>query len=140
MLGKTISDQGSAVFRPLIAEPIAGLTAGQQRRLAGRYGCQLRLLVPLLEQIGSDCVGATDTLWAELAFAAEHELVLHLDDLLLRRTRLGLLLAHGATEFLPRIRELCQARLGWGDARWQQEQQTYLSLWQRCYSLPSEQE
>ena len=71
-----------------------------------------------------------------LAFAAEHELVLHLDDLLLRRTRLGLLLAHGAAAELPRIRELCQARLGWDDERWEREQQDYLALWQRCYSLP----
>ncbi|MDO8696930.1 MAG: glycerol-3-phosphate dehydrogenase C-terminal domain-containing protein, partial [Pseudomonas sp.] len=71
-----------------------------------------------------------------LAFAAEHELVLHLDDLLLRRTRLGLLLAGGAVAELPRIRSLCQARLGWDDARWAFEQQAYLSLWQRCYSVP----
>ena len=82
-------------------------------------------------------MGATETLWAELAFAAEHELVLHLDDLLLRRTRLGLLLAAGALAELPRIRQLCQARLGWDDARWAREQQDYLSLWQRSYSLPS---
>ncbi|MGY4532850.1 glycerol-3-phosphate dehydrogenase [Pseudomonas sp. TE3786] len=137
MLGKTLSDQGSAVFRPQPLPAIAGLSAGQQRRLAGRYGCQLALLLPLLEQVGTDCVAATDTLWAELAFAAEHELVLHLDDLLLRRSRIGLLLAQGGAEHLPRIRELCQARLGWNDQRWQAEQQQYLSLWQRCYSLPT---
>ena len=83
-------------------------------------------------------MGATETLWAELAFAAEHELVLHLDDLLLRRTRLGLLLAHGAAAELPRIRELCQARLGWDDPRWVREQQNYLDLWRRCYSLPAD--
>jgi glycerol-3-phosphate dehydrogenase len=62
--------------------------------------------------------------------------VLHLDDLLLRRTRLGLLLAEGGRAELPRIRALCQPRLGWSDARWQQEEGDYLALWQRCYSLP----
>jgi glycerol-3-phosphate dehydrogenase len=140
MLGKTLSDSGSAVFRPVVVPQLAGLAVGQQRRLAGRFGCELPLLLPLLEELGTECVGASDTLWAELAFAAEHELVLHLDDLLLRRTRLGLLLANGAAEFLPRIRALCQTRLNWSDARWAQEQQQYLSLWQRCYSLPIEQE
>jgi len=140
MLGKTISDNGSAVFRAVPNVALSGLSATQQRRLAGRYGCQLPLLKPLLEQLGSESVGATDTLWAELAFAAEHELVLHLDDLLLRRTRLGLLLANGGAAFLPRIQQVCQARLGWNDERWQQEQQQYLSLWQRCYSLPAQEQ
>ena len=38
--------------------------------------------------MGQDTGGATDTLWAELALACDTEMVLHLDDLLLRRTRL----------------------------------------------------
>ena len=63
-------------------------------------------------------------------------LVLHLDDLLLRRTRIGLLLADGAAHELPRIRALCQPRLGWDDARWKHEEQDYLELWRRSYSLP----
>ena len=95
-------------------------------------------LLALLEELGVEQVAGTNTLWAELAWAAEQELVLHLDDLLLRRTRLGLLLACGAAAELPRIRELCQARLGWDDARWQEEEQAYRQLWQRCYSLPAE--
>jgi glycerol-3-phosphate dehydrogenase len=37
---------------------------------------------------------------------------------------------------LPRIRALCQPRLGWSDARWDEEQQRYLALWHSCYSLP----
>ena len=37
------------------------------------------------------------TLWAELKWAARHEQVVHLDDLLLRRTRIGSLLPHGAS-------------------------------------------
>jgi glycerol-3-phosphate dehydrogenase len=63
--------------------------------------------------------------------------VLHLDDLLLRRTRLGLLLAHGGRTELPQIRALCQPRLAWSDVRWQQEERDYLALWQRSYSLPA---
>ncbi|MBF3046433.1 FAD-dependent oxidoreductase, partial [Pseudomonas aeruginosa] len=77
--------------RPLVD----GLGISQQRRLAGRYGRDLVRLKRLVETLGTDCVGSSETLWAELAFAAEAELVLHLDDLLLRRTRIGLLLPEG---------------------------------------------
>ena len=93
-------------------------------------------------QYGSGWVFPNSSAWPSLrrrlAWAAEQELVLHLDDLLLRRTRLGLLLACGAAAELPRIRALCQARLGWDDARWQEEEQAYRQLWQCCYSLPAE--
>jgi glycerol-3-phosphate dehydrogenase len=136
-VGQPVSDLGSAVFRPQPELALAGLGPRQRRRLAGRYGRELPKVAALLAEVGSEAVGATETLWAELAFAAEHELVLHLDDLLLRRTRLGLLLAGGAAAELPRIRRLCQPRLGWDDARWAREQQDYLSLWRRCYSLPA---
>lgn len=112
------------------------LGSGQRRRLAGRYGRDLVRLKRLVDTLGTDCVGASETLWAELAFAAEAEMVLHLDDLLLRRTRLGLLLPGGGAAYLPRIRALCQARLGWDDPRWEREQQAYLDLWRRHYSLP----
>ena len=137
-VGRPVEDSGSAVFTAAPALALPGLSAIQQRRLAGRYGRALPQVAECLAQLGAQTVGASETLWAELAFAAEHELVLHLDDLLLRRTRLGLLLARGGAAELPRIRELCQARLGWDDSRWAHEQQNYLNLWQRCYSLPAD--
>ncbi|MDP2228539.1 MAG: FAD-dependent oxidoreductase, partial [Moraxellaceae bacterium] len=60
----------------------------------------------------------------------------HLDDLLLRRTRLGLLLPEGGMAHLLRVRTVCQAELGWDDARWATETERYRALWQRHYSLP----
>ncbi|MGE6791856.1 FAD-dependent oxidoreductase [Pseudomonas guineae] len=138
MIGRTLDDHGACTFAAVAKPPMPLLSPAQQKRLAGRYGRALTQLLELIEQLGHECVVGTDTLWAELAWAAEQELVLHLDDLLLRRTRLGLLLARGAAAELPRIRTLCQARLGWDDARWQQEEQAYLQLWQHCYSLPVE--
>ncbi len=135
-VGKTVDDRGCAVFRAEALPSMASLSPAQQRRLAGRHGRQLGEVLRRIEALGEACVAGTDTLWAELAWAADGELVLHLDDLLLRRTRLGLLLAEGGRAELPRIRALCQPRLGWSDERWQQEQANYLALWQRCYSLP----
>lgn len=137
MLGKPLDDQGQAVFRSLPELALLGLTSSQQRRLRGRYGRELPAVADCVAQVGTECVGATQTLWAELAHAASHELVLSLDDLLLRRTRLGLLLAQGGAAELPRVREVCQTRLGWSDAQWDEQQQRYLQLWQQCYSLPA---
>ncbi len=136
LLGKTFKDDGGAVFAPLAAVSLPHLAPSQRRRLRGRYGRELPALATLLTQLGGEKVGASETLWAELALAAEQELVLHLDDLLLRRTRLGLLLPRGAATELPQVRQICQSRLGWNDTRWQYEETRYLELWQRCYSLP----
>ncbi len=138
MLGRKVADVGQAVFRAPPQVLLPGLCLSQQRRLAGRYGHALPRLAELIGEQGSECIGASATLWAELALACENELVLQLDDLLLRRTRIGLLLADGAAAELPRIRALCQPRLGWSDARWEQQQQRYLALWRQCYSLPGE--
>jgi glycerol-3-phosphate dehydrogenase len=62
--------------------------------------------------------------------------VIHLDDLMLRRVRLGHVLPHGGEKLLPRIRAICQPELDWDDARWELEEAAYLDLWDRCYGLP----
>jgi len=137
-VGRPLEDQGATIFRAGTPPPMPSLSPYQQKRLIGRHGRELPGVLALLHELGSERVAATHTLWVELAWAAQNELVLHLDDLLLRRTRLGLLLADGARAELPRIRALCQARLGWDDARWEQEERDYLQLWRDCYSLPTE--
>ncbi|MBT8765159.1 glycerol-3-phosphate dehydrogenase/oxidase [Metapseudomonas boanensis] len=135
-VGRPLGDSDAEVFAPSAAPALSGLSPARQRRLAGRYGRALPELARWVERLGAERVGVTDTLWAELAWAAQGELVLHLDDLLLRRTRLGLLLPAGAQAELQRIRTLCQPLLGWDDERWSSEVQQYQALWQRCYSLP----
>lgn len=106
-------------------------------RLAGLYGADFPAI---LDQIDNDAflepIGATPHRWLELAEAAAHEAVQHLDDLLLRRTRLGLLLPSGARSFLPRIRALCQSLLGWSDSHWEAEEQRYIQLWKSAYAPP----
>ena len=105
-------------------------------RMLGRYG---RHASHLLEAAQSDelhSVAQTPSLWAELRWAARAEQVLHLEDLLLRRTRLGILLPQGACDEIGRIRAICQPELGWDDAQWQAEAAAYAQLWQRAYSPP----
>ena len=75
-------------------------------------------------------------LWAELVWAVRFEQVQHLDDLLLRRTRLGNVLPAGARDILPQVKALCSPYLSWSETKWQQEIKRYLALWQCSYSLP----
>ncbi len=116
---------------------LAGLPISLQRRLYGRYRANWLAFCAVFKQVGAKQVGNTPICWAELAYACEHELVIHLDDLLIRRTRFGLLLTQGGLALLEQVRELCQPRLGWDDQRWAQEQQRYLAIYQQFYSLPS---
>ncbi len=113
-----------------------GLDLAQRRRLLGRYGIQAPALVRAAQPGELAVIPGTQTLWAELRWAARAEGIVHLDDLLLRRTRLGLLLPEGAAALLPAIRRICQPELGWDDARWESECAAYQALWQCCYSLP----
>ncbi len=107
-----------------------------RRRLLGRYGADAIHLVQAAHPGELDNIPGTEYLWAELRWSARSEGVCHLDDLLLRRTRLGLILPGGAQSILPVVKPICQAELGWNEAKWQQEQADYLLCWQRCYSLP----
>jgi glycerol-3-phosphate dehydrogenase len=117
--------------------PNIGLGAHQRERLQGRYGRHAMALAYAAHPDELRTIAGTDTLWAELRWAALSEAVVHLEDLLLRRTRIGLLVRNGGAHLLPRVRAICQAELGWSDDRWRAEQSSYLSLWRRHYSLPS---
>jgi len=114
------------------------LPAGQAHRLEGRYGAQAQALAEAAREDELQVVPGTQTLWAQLRWAARHEAVLRLDDLLLRRTRLGIQLRGGGADIMPRVRAICQPELEWSDERWTAEEAAYLALWKNHYSLPRE--
>lgn len=114
----------------------AHLGEAMRRRLLGRYGADAPLLVAAAQPGELELIPTTPYLWAELRWAARAEGVVHLQDLLLRRVRLGLLLPEGGRALWPRIRAICQPELGWDDARWEAEEAAFLDLWHNCYSLP----
>jgi len=107
-----------------------------RRRLLGRYGADAPALVAAAHPGELDPIHGTQTLWAELRWAARAEGVVHLDDLFLRRVRLGHLLPEGGKGLMDGARGICQGELGWDDERWEAEEAAYLALWQSCYSLP----
>lgn len=115
------------------------LTPLLQQRLQGFYGLQLDTLLELAHDDDLAYVTDSNTIWAEIRFAVHYEQVIHLDDLLLRRTRLGLILPNGAMTPLisDRLKQICQQELGWNEQKWQQEVERYTQLWQRYYHLPA---
>jgi glycerol-3-phosphate dehydrogenase len=113
------------------------LPAGQAQRLQGRYGAQAEALLACARPDELAVIPGTASIWAQLRWAARHEAVQHLEDLLLRRLRIGLQLRGGGVEILARVRAICQQELSWSDARWDAEQASYLALWKTHYSLPA---
>lgn len=112
------------------------LPRSQRDRLFGHYGRLAPEVIAAACEHELELIPGTETMWVELRWAARYESVLQLEDLLLRRTRLGLLLKNGGVEYLPRIRTICQSELKWDDTRWSVEQAAYLELWKKNYALP----
>jgi len=112
------------------------LTKAQRRRLLGRYGAAAPALVRAAQPGELEPIPGTETLWAELRWASRSEGVAQLDDLFLRRTRIGLLLPHGGAALFEDVRRICQQELGWDDTRWEAEIAAYRTLWESHYSLP----
>ena len=119
---------------PAMARP-RELTARQWHRLCGHYGSRVE---EVLAEGALFPVDQTDTLMAELIWSCRHEQVHHLDDLLLRRTRLGLVLPEGGRAWLESIRSHCQPVLGWSNEQWQTEVERYQRIWHQYYWLPRE--
>lgn len=106
-------------------------------RLNGRYGAEAAKVLDMARSDEQYPIGTTDTTWVELRYALRSECVVHLDDLLLRRTRLGLQLRDGAAEVFPRLQTLCKEELGWDESRWQSELASYRERIAQRYSLPA---
>jgi glycerol-3-phosphate dehydrogenase len=118
---------------------LAAVEPATRQRLLGHYGHEAPSLVKnaLPEELSPICDrSGNKAIWAELRWAARMEGVVHLNDLMLRRQRLGLLLPNGGRAEMERIRSIVQPELGWNDERWKKEEADYLQNWDCQYSLP----
>jgi glycerol-3-phosphate dehydrogenase len=106
-------------------------------QMLARHGRDAASLVDAFATAGDEAVAGTEFAWAELTHACRHEAVRHLDDLLLRRTRLGLLLPDGGAALAPRLEAPLRAALGWDAPRSRLEWERYRALVARCYALPT---
>jgi len=103
-------------------------------RLCGRFGGEAKELLQLTKSDELQQIGSLPSIWAEVRWAAASEGVVHLDDLLLRRTRIGLLLPEGGKSVLSRVRQITQPELGWSDSHWEKEEARYWKIWRTFYS------
>jgi len=108
------------------------------QRMLGRYGVNAYHLLQDASKNPDEMktIESSQFCLAELRWAVKHEAVSRLDDLLLRRTRLGLLLKNGAQQLFPALSIICQQELGWNEQKWQDEVSRYQAIWQKHYSLP----
>ena len=140
---EVLADDVLTVARPRLAGARAAVPpprrAAQQApdRLEGRFGTEAAELLETATAAECEPVGESGTTWAELRWSARREGVTSLADLMLRRTRLGLLLPRGGEQVLPDVGAVCRDELGWDAARWERERADYAELVQACYALPA---
>jgi glycerol-3-phosphate dehydrogenase len=99
---------------------VPGVSLDQREALARRYGhaaAQVLALASERPELAGPIVPGRPDLLAEARHAAEHELALSVGDVLLRRTRLGLLAARqicGDGDIPRHVAEAMAPALGWG--------------------------
>lgn len=106
------------------------------QRLIGRYGNNAPIILEQANKEEKLTIENSQFCLAECRWAIKNEAVIHLDDLLLRRTRLGLLLKHGAEALFSQLADIFEQELGWDKTKWQDEVARYNSIWQQSYYLP----
>ncbi len=112
------------------------LDGARRQRLLGRYGLEAGHVVAAARPGELHPLPNLPVLPAEIRWGARSEWVVHLDDLLLRRVRLGLVSADGGAGHLPGVRAICREELGWDEARWEAEEAAYRETWKRQHAIP----
>ncbi|MDQ8042575.1 MULTISPECIES: glycerol-3-phosphate dehydrogenase/oxidase [Cellulosimicrobium] len=107
-----------------------GWTPAMVDHLLHRYGSNLRELVELCEaqpDLARPLEHAPAYLRAEIAYGVSHEGALHLEDLLLHRTRLNYEVPDRGLAALPEIAAVAAEILGWDDATRDAEIASYIA-------------
>ena len=122
-------------FKPVHRNPKpSNINSTTLTYLLARYGDAIRPFLAIAPEAELKPLHTLPNTLTELRYAARTSAVEHLDDLLLRRVRLGLLLPNGANELLGTIKPIVQDELSWDDARWQKEVLRYRSIYESAYS------
>ncbi|HYB98381.1 MAG TPA: glycerol-3-phosphate dehydrogenase/oxidase [Candidatus Limnocylindrales bacterium] len=143
LLGRTLDPKVDSARVPLAgggeAEQRAardgapGLADGRlQARLWETYGAAARDIVEAIaaSPARAECLGdRCELTLAEIEHAVRREMVVSLDDLLRRRSRLAMFDTAAAIDVAPRAARVLASLLGWDDARTRQEVERATGLW-----------
>lgn len=105
-----------------------GWDATMTDHLFHRYGANIRDIAELAlgdATLAAPLQHAPAYLRAEIVYAITHEGALHLDDLMMRRTRMVYEYLDEAMDALPEVAELAKAALGWSDDQAARETDLY---------------
>lgn len=107
----------------------SGLEVSTVEHLLNRYGTQIDELLDLIAvhpQLAQTLPGTDDYIEAEIVFAATHEGAQHLDDALVRRTRISIEAWDRGVAAAPVAAALMAKELGWSASQTRTEINTYL--------------
>jgi glycerol-3-phosphate dehydrogenase len=125
-----------ALAASLAAEP--GIGADAATSLVDRYGTEARDVLALGREhdLLRPLVAGHPYLEAEIAWAADRELALSLDDVLARRIRLAQVLPDRGASIAPRAAAIAGHALGWDEARRAGEAARYLEGARKEFDVP----
>jgi glycerol-3-phosphate dehydrogenase len=107
----------------------SGLHVARIDHLLNRYGGQIDDVLALISRqrlLASPVPGAEDYLAAEVVYAVTHEGARHLDDVLVRRTRISIEMFDRGVAAAPHVARLMGEQLGWSRDRLEAEVDHYL--------------
>ncbi len=125
-----------ALVAGLVLEPGVGAEAAQS--LVDRHGTAATAVLAMGRErdLVRPLVDGHPFLEAEVAWAAEHELAMSLDDVLTRRMRLAMTLRDRGASIAPRVAGIAGAVLGWDEDRRGAEAARYLDGARREFDVP----
>jgi glycerol-3-phosphate dehydrogenase len=115
----------------------ATINSNRATRLLGRYGNLSTMVFNEANEAEHKLIASSQYCLAECRWAIKHEAIAHLDDLMLRRTRLGSVLKNAGQEILPELQDLFTQELGWDQQKWDTELARYIDIWKQYYSIPA---
>jgi glycerol-3-phosphate dehydrogenase len=127
-------DWKKSMFDPEFTKAQKEMNCPEQ--LNDRYGTPFLQWLKNSQMINFESLPGCTITPLEITYAAAQESVVHLDDLLLRRVRLGLIQPAGGVQHLAKLKESIMQVLGWSLEKWQDEVLRYKRIIQESYSLP----
>ena len=108
----------------------SGLSQKQISHLLNRYGTLIDDLLEMISEnptLAEPLPGAEQYLAVEAVYAATHEGAVHLEDILIRRTRISIEAPDRGVSAAPVVADLVAHPLGWSPARKRAEVRNYLA-------------